>query len=78
VSARGAQALAELRTTIRAITDVTADVVTGDVCRVWVRGWTWVAIYTALAGSVLHEGVSWRLYPGVLTAPGDVNGETRE
>ena len=25
-------------------------------------GWTWVAIYTALAGSVLHEGVPWRLY----------------
>ena len=38
------------------------DVVTGEVCRVWVRGWTWVAIYTALAGSVLHKGVPWRLY----------------
>ena len=25
-------------------------------------GWMWVAIYTALAGSVLHEGVPWRLY----------------
>ncbi len=25
-------------------------------------GWMWVAIYTALAGSVLHEGTPWRLY----------------
>ena len=25
-------------------------------------GWMWIAIYTALAGSVLHEGTPWRLY----------------
>jgi hypothetical protein len=25
-------------------------------------GWMWLAIYTALAGSVLHEGTPWRLY----------------
>jgi hypothetical protein len=25
-------------------------------------GWVWVAMYTALAGSVLHEGYPWRLY----------------
>ena len=24
--------------------------------------WMWLAIYTALAGSVLHEGTPWRLY----------------
>jgi hypothetical protein len=24
--------------------------------------WVWLAIHTALAGSVLHEGTSWRLY----------------
>jgi hypothetical protein len=24
--------------------------------------WMWLAIYTALAGSVLHEGTRWRLY----------------
>ncbi len=24
--------------------------------------WVWVAIYAALAGSVLHEGYPWRLY----------------
>jgi hypothetical protein len=24
--------------------------------------WSWVAIYTALAGSVIHEGTPWRLY----------------
>ena len=25
-------------------------------------GWVWMAIYTALAGSVIHEGYPWRLY----------------
>ena len=25
-------------------------------------GWVWVAMYTALAGSVLHEGYPWRVY----------------
>jgi hypothetical protein len=25
-------------------------------------GWMWIAMYTALAGSVLHEGYSWRVY----------------
>lgn len=25
-------------------------------------GWMWLAIYTALMGSVLHEGYPWRLY----------------
>lgn len=25
-------------------------------------GWVWVAIYAALAGSVLHEGYPWRVY----------------
>jgi Protein of unknown function (DUF1761) len=24
--------------------------------------WMWLAIYTALAGSVVHEGTRWRLY----------------
>ncbi|HET9386991.1 MAG TPA: DUF1761 domain-containing protein, partial [Gemmatimonadales bacterium] len=24
--------------------------------------WMWVVVYTALAGSVLHEGYPWRLY----------------
>lgn len=24
--------------------------------------WMWLAIYTALAGSVVHEGTPWRLY----------------
>ena len=24
--------------------------------------WVWVAIYAALAGSILHEGYPWRLY----------------
>ncbi len=24
--------------------------------------WAWVAVYAALAGSVLHEGYAWRLY----------------
>jgi Protein of unknown function (DUF1761) len=24
--------------------------------------WMWLAIYTALAGSVLHDGTPWRLY----------------
>lgn len=25
-------------------------------------GWMWIMIYTALMGSVLHEGTPWRLY----------------
>jgi len=35
----------------------------GDLASAFVFGvWVWVAMYTALAGSVLHEGYPWRLY----------------